>query len=240
MKMRTLFTAIIFAFWLMNASTVAVHGEQLTYPKPTTIAIDQKNKSITFAGVVMAEKWQAYVHPADKYAEKGFDPDHWHLIISGTQANPAVGRIPVFVAWATDVEVSEALALIGAKAEINDFGVKTYNERLKKDSPYPDYIPRGTSISVYITWNEKSGKERTIEANEFLENSAGKQLAFVYNGKIHPSHCIACLYGCPGGKIANSSLSVRDYFDRGAVWKIKSGILPADGTLVLITFKIKS
>ncbi len=240
MKNGTLFAAAIFAFWLMNASTIAAQGEKLTYSKPTAVAIDHKNKSITFVGVVMAEKWQAYVHPVNKDAEKGFDPDHWHLIISGTQANPGVGRIPVFVAWATDVEVSEALALIGAKAENSEFGIKSYGERLNKDSPYPDYKPKGTSISVYVTWNEKSGGEKTREANEFLENSTGKRLEFVYVGKIHPSHCIACLYGCPGGKIANSSLSVRDYFDRGAVWKIKSGILPPDGTLVWITFKIKS
>jgi hypothetical protein len=234
---------VIIAFGLISASTVTVHGEQiggLTVSKPTTIAIDHKNKSITFAGVVMAEKWQAYVHPVERYAEKGFDPDHWHLIISGTQANPSIGRVPVFAAWATDIEVSEALAVIGAKVEKGEFGVKSYEERLKKDSPYPDYKPKGTPISVYITWNDKSGKEKTVEVNEFLENSTGKKLEFVYVGKIHPSHCIACLYACPGGKIANSSLSVRDYFDRGAVWKIKSGILPPDGTPVLITFMIKS
>jgi hypothetical protein len=161
------------------------------------------------------------------------------LIISGTQANPGVGRVPVFAAWATDVEVSEALALIGAKAEKSEFGVPSYNERLKKGSHHPDVTPKGTHISVYITWNEKDGRERVVEANEFMENSTGKKLEFVYVGKIHPSHCIACMYGCPGGKIANSSLSVRDYFDRGATWRVKSGILPPDGTPVLITLKIK-
>ena len=240
MKKITLFTTTIIVFGLMNALPMAVHGVQIGNAKPTTIAIDHKNKSITFTGVVMGEKWQAYVHPVDKHAEKGFDPDHWHLIISGTQANPSSGRIPVFVGWATDVEVSDALAIIGAKAEKSEFGVKSYNERLIKDSPYPDYTPKGTPISVYITWKEKNGNEKTVEVNEFLENSTGKKLEFVYVGKIHPSHCIACMYGCPGGKIANSSLSVRDYFDRAATWNIKGGILPPDGTPVFITFKIKS
>lgn len=235
-----LFSAIIVVLGVINITPMSIYGEQLSLSKPTAIAIDHKNKSITFAGVVTAEKWQGYSNPVDKHAEQGFDPDHWHMIISGTQANPSIGRIPIFVAWATDVEVSEALALIGAKAGSSEFGVKSYNERLKKDSPYPDDTPQGTPISVYITWNDKSGKEKTAEANEFLENSTGKKLEFAYIGKIHPSHCIACLYGCPGGKIANSALSVRDYFDRGAVWKIKGGILPPDGTPVLITFKIKS
>jgi hypothetical protein len=236
----SLFAIIIISVGLMNATPMAVQAEQLGSSKPTTIAIDHGNKSITFNGVVTAEKWQGYVNPVDKYAEKGFDPDHWHLIISGTQANPSSERLPVFVAWATDFEVSEALALIGAKAENSEFGTKSYNDRLIKDSPYPDYTPKGTPISVYITWKGKGGEEETVEVNEFLENSTGKKLEFVYVGKIHPSHCIACMYSCPGGKIANSSLSVRDYFERGAVWKIKSGILPPDGTPILITFKIKS
>jgi hypothetical protein len=238
MKKTIVYVGLMIAFSLIILSAIA-HGEQVSSLKPTNIAIDHKNKAITFTGVVMADKWQAYVHPVDKSAEKGFDPDYWHLIISGTQANPGVGRVPVFVAWATDVEVSEALAAIGAKAEPGEFSVKSYTERLKKDSHHPDVTPKGSPISVYFTWNEKDGKERRVEANEFMENSTGKKLEFVFVGKIHPSHCIACMYGCPGGKIANSSLSVRDYFERGATWRIKSGILPPDGTPVLITLKIK-
>lgn len=239
MKKIVIFVSMVVVLSLILSSAF-VQGDQPGGLKPTNIAIGHKNKSITFAGVVMAEKWQAYVHPVDRSAEKGFDPHHWHLIISGTQANPGIGRVPVFVAWATDVEVSDALALVGAKVETSEFSVKSYNERLKKDSHHPDYTPRGTPISVYFTWNEKDGKERTMEANEFMENSTGRKLEFVYVGKIHPSHCIACMYGCPGGKIANSSLTVRDYFDRGATWRIKSGILPPDGTPVLITLKIKN
>ncbi len=207
--------------------------------KPTLVSIDQKNKSITFAGVVMAEKFEAYVHPVSRTAEKGFDPDHWHLIISGTQANPA-GRFPVFVGWATDVEVSEALASLGAKKAEDKFDAKAYAERLKKDSPYPDVAPKGTPIDVYVTWTEKNGKEKTVGVNDFMESSNGKKLDFVYIGKIHPSHCIACLYGCPGGKIANSTTTVRDYFERGVTWKVKKGVLPPDNTPVLITMKIRS
>ncbi len=238
MKKTIVFVCLVIGFSLNIPSTI-VHGEQVSSLKPTNLAIDHKNKAVTFTGIVMANKWQTYVHPTDRHAEKGFDPDHWHLIISGTQANPGVGRVPVFAAWATDVDVSEALGRIGAKAEKSEFGIPSYDDRLKKNSHHPDITPKGTPISVYITWNEKDGKERTAEANEFMENSTGKQLEFVYVGKIHPSHCIACMYGCPGGKIANSSLSVRDYFDRGATWRVKSGILPPDGTPVLITLKIK-
>jgi hypothetical protein len=45
------------------------------------------------------------------------------------------------------------------------------------------------------------------------------------------------MYGCPGGKTVNRNLTVRDYFERNAVWNVKEGILPPDGTLSLITIK---
>jgi hypothetical protein len=189
MKKTGVLVCIVATLSLVMSSAM-LHGKESSSLKPTTIAIDHKNKSITFAGVVTAEKWQAYVHPVDKYAEKGFDPDHWHLIISGTQANPSVGRVPVFAAWATDVEVSEALAAIGAKAETSHFSVKSYNERLTKDSPHPDYVPKGSPISVYITWNEKSGNEKTVMQTVHGKWEEGVCLVGRY---IHPTASLVCM-----------------------------------------------
>jgi hypothetical protein len=249
MKRVTLIAMLVAAMLLSITPAMAGHNVMeskdfhgFTSPnKPSLINIDQKNKSITFEGIVMAERHEAFVHPVDKYAAKGYDPDHWHLIISGTQATPGKeGRIPIIVGWATDVEVADALASVGATKADDKFDAKAYNDRLKKSSPYPDVAPKGTPIDVYVTWVQKDGSEKTVEANEFMESSAGKKLDFVYIGKIHPSHCIACLYGCPGGKIANTTTTVRDYFDRGHEWKVKKGVLPPDGTPVLITFKVRS
>ncbi len=167
---------------------------------------------------------------------KDFDPDHWHLIISATQANPAVGRVPVFAAWASDEEISEALAALGARGE--PFDKRSYSRRLDPDSPYPDRRPQGSPVAVYVTWEGLLGLTRTVEVNEFLENSTGKKLEPVYIGKQHPSHCIVCLYGCIGAICPNRSLTVRDYFDRGAEWRLRNGVLPEDGTRVLITLKL--
>lgn len=78
------------------------------------MAVDRRNRAVTFAAVVMAQKWKTFVAPMGRQ-DKDFDPDHWHLIISATQANPTVGRVPLFAAWASDEEISEALAALGAR-----------------------------------------------------------------------------------------------------------------------------
>jgi hypothetical protein len=202
--------------------------------KPTLVAVDKANQSVSFEAMVMANYWEKYKMPLDP-ADPNWDPDHWHLIISADQVNPEVPRVAIFAAWATDVQISEALASLGAKADHYD--VRTFTDRMKKDSPYPDMKAKGTPMSVYFTWTE-NGKEKTVDANDFLENSTGKKLHFVYLGKQHPSHCVVCLYSCVGGRVSNAALTVRDYMDRGAVWTLKKGILPPDGTAVLVTIKM--
>jgi hypothetical protein len=203
--------------------------------KPNLVAIDKTNNSVTFAGVVMADKWQEYVFTALPLEDPNYDPDHWHLVISGTQTNPAFGRVAIIEGWATDESVSEALASLGATTET--FPVKTYTDRLDKSSPYPDMAPKGTKVAVYVSWQD-GDKMKTVDANDFLVNSTGQKFEPVYLGKQHPSACIVCLYGCVGGIASNTTLTVRDYFDRGATWKIKKGVLPPDGTPVLVTIKL--
>ena len=204
--------------------------------KPNLIAIDQANKAVTFAGVVTAEKWAEFVHPVAR-GDKGFDPDHWHLIIAGTQSNPAIDRVPLIVGWTTDVEVGEALESLGASGEKLD--QRSWYDYKDKKSPYIKERPsKGTPVEVYVSWTDKDGMQKTAEANDFLVNSTGKKFEGMYIGKQHPSHCIICMYGCIGGICSNSTLSTYDYFYGGAQWQLKKGVLPPDGTPVLVTIKL--
>jgi hypothetical protein len=203
--------------------------------QPELVAVDRENRAVSFSAVVTARKWQDHVAGKSRN-EKDFDPDHWHLIISATHANQAVGRLAIFSAWASDEQISEALAALGAKGE--PFDKRSFSQRLDPDSSYPDLRPRGSRVQVYVTWSGLFGITRTVEANEFLKSSTGRKLEPVYIGKQSSSHCIVCLYGCVGAICPNRSLSVRDYFDRGAEWRLRSGILPEDGTEVLITLKL--
>lgn len=204
--------------------------------KPSNIAIDQANRAVTFAGVVTADKWDKFVFPKGKF-EKGFDPDRWHFIISGTQSNPAKNRVPIIVAWAADNAVSDALESLGAVGEKLDR--RSYYDYKDKNSPYIEMLPsKGTNAMVYVTWHEKDGTVKTVEANDFLYNTSGKKYEPIFIGKQHPSDCILCLYGCIGSICANKTLSTKDYFYGDAVWKLKKDVLPPDGTEVLVTIKL--
>ena len=156
MKKITIIAAILIALSFVISPAMAFSPQM----KPNLVAIDQANKSVTFAGVVTAEKWDNFVHPVRR-GEKGFDPDHWHLIIAGTQSNPAKGRIPVMVGWATDVAVDEALESLGATGEI--LNQKSWYDYKNKKSPYIKAKPsKGTKIRVYVSWPDKDGKHKTV------------------------------------------------------------------------------
>ncbi len=214
--------------------TPAVRADEPATP-PDLVRIDRAHRSVTFAGVVTAEAWarQAAADPK----KSNFDPDHWHLIISATQANLAVGRVPVIAAWATDEEIAAALAAIGAAGK--DFDKRSFTRRMDVDSPYPDLRPQGTPIRVSVTWDGFFGS-KTVEADDFLVNSGGSKLDLVYIGKQHPSHCIVCLYGCIGAVCPNRALTVRDYLEGKNRWSLRSGVLPDDGTRVWITLSLGS
>lgn len=202
---------------------------------PELIAVDHADRSITFAGIVTAEKWDSQPRGAAT-RNKNADPDHWHLVISSTQANLSVGRIPLLTAWVADEDVASGLAEIGAVGK--SFNKKSFTHRMDQTSPYPDTRPEGTKVSIYVSWKNFFGITRTVEADDFLTNSSGKKLDLVYLGNQHSSDCIVCLYGCIGSVCANRALTVRDYFDRGVTWSLKKGVLPDDGTQIWITIKI--
>jgi hypothetical protein len=197
---------------------------------PQHVVVDQETQTIRFSAVVMAKKWEQYI------SSDTADPDHWHLIISATQSNPAIPRVPIFSAWATDVEISEALAQLGAQGK--PFDKRTFKHRQHKKSKYPDQKPEGTPLKITASWTDKKGKQIEVDVNDFLYDEQGTKIEPVYIGKQHASHCVVCLYGCVGAVCPNQSLTVRDYYQRGHRWKIKRKKLPQDGSVVTITMTL--
>jgi len=200
---------------------------------PKLVQIDWKERSVTFAGVVTAALWDR--QPAADPAQRNFDPDHWHLVISATQANQAVGRVAIFSAWATDEEIAAALAALGAEGD--KFDKRSFTRRMDPDSPYPDLRPNGTPIRMTVSWDGFFGR-KTVSAEDFLVNTGGGGLDLVYIGKQHPSHCVICLYGCIGAVCPNRALTVRDYMEGKKRWRLRRGVLPKDGTRVWITLTL--
>jgi hypothetical protein len=52
------------------------------------------------------------------------------------------------------------------------------------------------------------------------------------------SGCIACLYSCPGSKVGNAKSTVRDYVRNPERYRVRPGVLPADGTPVTIVLRL--
>lgn len=235
MMIRTLLFSLVCLAILLP--TGPVHAFDGPTKLPELISVDKKNRLVTFAGVVMAEKWDSQPRRVGMDSDH-FDPDHWHLVISSTQANPAVGRIPLISAWATDEAIAEGLAEVGAVGK--DFDKRSFAHKNDRSSSYPDLRPEGTPLKLYVSWTNFFGIKRTVAVEDFLTNSKGQALDLVYLGKQHASECVVCLYGCIGSVCANRALTVRDYIDRKVEWRLKKGVLPKDGTQVWITIMIEA
>ena len=50
--------------------------------------------------------------------------------------------------------------------------------------------------------------------------------------------CLVCLYSCPSGKVSNSVLSIHDYVATPSHFAANTDILPADGTPVVVSFRL--
>ncbi|WP_139800655.1 hypothetical protein [Geothermobacter hydrogeniphilus] len=216
----------ISALCLLVAGQVNAAGPEF----PELVHVNWQQRSITFAAVVTASLWER--QPRADPAARNFDPDHWHLIISATQANQAVGRVAIFSAWATDEEIAAALSTLGARGE--KFDKRSFTRRMDADSSYPDLRPQGSKLRLTVSWDGFFGR-KTVSADEFLSNTSGKKLDLVYIGKQHPSNCVICLYGCVGAVCPNRALTVRDYMQGKSRWSLIPGVLPEDGTRVWIT-----
>ncbi len=84
-----------------------------------------------------------------------------------------------------------------------------------------------------------------LPLEQVLGDSAGRGLEFRFGGNEvnipkWKSGCIVCLYSCPGSKIGNARYTVRDYAKKTTSFRVRPGVLPADGTRVGVILRIES
>lgn len=137
------------------------------------------------------------------------------------------GDKSIFVAYANQNDFHSALEEIGA--------VPGDNLTLETEDTV-----EGSELEIYVTW-EGAGKEFSV--NEIIVDSTGKSFAPKFGGnKVRAADiktgCIFCLDSCPVGISSNSSHPQKS-FDGGHVeFKGNQEVLPADGTPVVVTFKL--
>jgi hypothetical protein len=57
------------------------------------------------------------------------------------------------------------------------------------------------------------------------------------NVPVWHSGCVVCLYSCPGSKVGNAAYTVRDYVRDAQRFSVRPGVLPADGSEVVIVLR---
>jgi hypothetical protein len=142
----------------------------------------------------------------------------------------------LFNTLAGDLEIHDALVSLGAQPG-NNSSEKAWTLRMKREAPEPDVLPTGSPLRISI-W----GNGAWYQPPDFLRDSLGSPFDFRFSGNKSliarwGSGCVACLQGCPGGKIGHARYSIRHLVDQKARF---AGITPpglADGDTVHIVFQ---
>ena len=137
------------------------------------------------------------------------------------------GDKSIFVAYANQNDFHAALEELGA--------VPGDNLTLETEDTV-----EGSELEISVFWE---GADKEYSVNEIIVDSTGKTFAPKFGGnKVRAAEiktgCIFCLDSCPVG-ISSNSAHQQKSFDGGHVeFKGNQEVLPADGTPVVVTFKL--
>jgi hypothetical protein len=168
----------------------------------------------------------------------GFGMPGYHLIVwdDGWSVSMALFRARV-----SDIVVLDALEALGARPG-NNLGRDAWSERKNPASPAADAVISGPPVNVEIV---VPGRSQPLSLTELLSDSAGRGFEMHLGGhranaaKWH-SGCVVCLYSCPGSKVGNARYTLRDYARETTAFRLRPGVLPADGTEVEIRLRLAS
>ncbi len=165
----------------------------------------------------------------------GFGMPGYHYIV--WSEGEAIGAA-LFRSRVSDRDVIAALQGIGL-APGNALNMKTWDERNDEHSKAPDRLIEGPPVEVLV---RVPSSNALLGIGEILTDPAKRGFDMRFGGhagNIHLSHsgCLVCLYSCPGSKIGNRAYTVRDYTKKRATFRLRAGVLPADGTEVTIVVR---
>lgn len=160
----------------------------------------------------------------------------YHLIVwkGGRAAGEAL-----FQADVTDVQVLDALEALGGKPG-NNLPMASWDERNDARSHAPDMVIAGPAVDVLI---RIPGRVEPLRLDQVLEDATGHGFEMRLGGHRAnipkwKSGCIACLYSCPGSKVGNARSTVRDYVRNPERYRVRPGVLPADGSRVTVVLRL--
>jgi len=187
---------------------VSVNGVTMSAP----MKVDKENKTIT----VLAEVNGKYLTENTRHAVVFKDGKF--------------GDKPVFRAFQNQNDFLQAMLEIGGVAGNN----------MTKENGETTYV-EGQKIAMSVTWN---GAPKSYDINEVISDGNKKTIDLRFGGneknaKELNTGCITCLDSCSVGIISNHAYTYGAVEKRGEViFHGNAAILPKDGTLVAVTYKL--
>ncbi len=173
-------------------------------------------------------EFEGTIYPQRFLQTKGIGYGH-HAIVwkeGGTSAKALIeAEIP-------DREVADILAEKGLRGG-NNLDSETWTERNDPDNPAADERVIGPTVEITVTWDDLDRPKRLQE----ILGMPKAEYRFGDNRSLIPiwkSGCIVCNVSCPGGKISNHSLTIRDQVMERLRPRLDLNSLPEDGTWVRV------
>lgn len=162
-------------------------------------------------------------------------PGYHYVVWDGGGASPAA----LFQAAVSDVEVLDALEALGARPG-DALGMDTWERHRDEGSKAPAKVIEGPPVEVLV---RVPGRREPLAIDQILLDPGGHGFDMRLGGhranipRWH-SGCVVCLYSCPGSKVGNTRYTVRDYVHETTRFEVRPGVLPADGTPVVISIRL--
>jgi hypothetical protein len=108
---------------------------------------------------------------------------------------------------------------------------------------------QGSDISITVTWNGAPKAYNLIDVVKDPDGANGKGIKMKFGGNLATNDsagtgCISCFYSCPIGITSNSVYNNGDMTRQGAAGQAgflgNQNVLPANGTIVVLTYKVTS
>ncbi len=171
---------------------------------------------------------EGIIYP-QRFLEVPGEPFGHHAMVwkEGRTANRAL-----IVAETPDRAVAERLAALGATGG-NNLSPAAWENRRDLSDPSADARVRGSTVEVWVEWRGGGGPQRLADLIGLPDAvyRFGDHRALI---PIWRSGCIVCNVSCPGGKISNQTLTLRDQTEGRLHPKLNLKDLPPDGTRVRV------
>ena len=194
--------------------------------KPAPVTTTEQSTQVSKTNPMVIDKVAKTVKMYTEVNAKYFVEPTRHAIVFKDGSN---GEKSILKGWANQNDYYNALIDIGAKPG-NNLTPKTVD------------AVAGDPLDVTITWN---GANKEIPIYDAVIDSQNKKVAdFRFGGNQELANskntgCILCLDSCPVGVSSNASYPQMSFDNKKVEFRGNKAVLPADGTPVIVTFKLK-